>query len=1510
MKIISHFQIALLIFLNSCVSQKATESTKGEVNAESPFAQSKVHLPGLNSDSTVTNPKMSAKEKLALENAKAAAAAAKAAEEDAQKAQLIAQQKAEADQAAQNAASKAAAEKAAADAAAAVEAARKATEQLELAKKAAEAARVAAELDAQKNLSAEKIQLDFVVNDECLINRKKDKDAGQLTPDYFVDKHLTEEFYTKARGEFPESAMTFPISKSISASDILRLADADACIVGISEHKEGTALASDTSAALEENDYRAHLQADAADSFFSKAKGTNVKIAVIDTGADYNNADLEPTLSKMEGLSVLKKGYYAEALSSLPQDTHGHGTEMASVISALGKKGVKGLAASAGVQVLPIKVEGLENGIKGLAHNERLGSIMLFNTIKRAVNTGADVINLSLSGFYFFGKETTAEEKARNKMLLCDPMIGYALYRAIERGVVVVMAAGHVGRAEWNAAKKDYDYFPDSVEENLDNKFWDGTAAVTPACWGRYFKGAIAVGALDSTNSQIASFSNWGKGSIEMLAPGTGIKSYSVNGAIKNGQGTSYSTALVSAAVALTIAKHKKNGWKYSPWLIEDVLLNGTPQVSKLATGAKSIFKGRSLNLNSLAEYIKGLESKTVEEREKEPTENPEEGLEFKAPKVASENEYLNRLEVYTKNIIASNRGRIQLQAIAHYNTGSFKVVTSGVVWSSSDETKLKIEGGIAYPVGKPSGIVTLAGTYQGKAASTPVALFDGDIVTGTRDFEQITSLEWELSLWHPNKKFLDSEEVFAPVSDFKVAARHTPFTNIKLFAVYNTGLKREITQEASYFTSSTDVRASSWTGGGGLWFNRSVFGKSQHEVGALYKGQSIKLKLKVPEWEIKEPPSWKIFTHLNPEKKTAFSKSDNYLNIDVLDTHTLFEEKIELVNSQNIVKPLENAIVFLRGLAPDTYRIRAYLEHRGQGGRIKRTYTSHEFTVLDNQPIKAEFTVPYKICPLGNSFQKELVYTWGDGTRTYSGGMGQHFVRIRKPSSVEFRNSGGVTQYLIVGEELKGQKITVEGWIEDYPNVVASYECEVENTLPYAHENYKTLTRPTVISTYPSSRKAASSVCQTEGDLTGEGTPDNPFVICNSEQLKEVMNVDSQSIYTLFSQLNLNIYQTGYVAKLGNHIDLSSENRESFPFVTSNVFQFLSLDGDGYEMHGLNIVDKEFDFRFTAAGQKFMNIKNLNVRDFSAAVRSFNFINSTNIENLKIKNLILQLDGDASVVQSSKDLLNVAVEDVNVVQSTGSAVLLIAESKASRISVNKVKFVCAVKYNCYNSIAITAGREISSSGIWNTESSFYNLAQLMSGDVLAANTLLGIKLRARYGAPMHLSSGDTYSQYRVGAGYNMSNALILEDKYLLDGAKTHLKRSTAYGNYLELDVEGEASAGAFSDGPSGNQASLVERNTIKGTYKSNNCAGAIVGELKSFMRFVSNRVEATVVQHGNGYGNAVGCLITPKFNGSERYLSPLFENNIISGPMLGRDQSGKTQLDFTQDNQPYAFAK
>lgn len=132
-----------------------------------------------------------------------------------------------------------------------------------------------------------------------------------------------------------------------------------------------------------------------------------MKIAVLDSGVDYNHPDLQGRVIK--GKDFINN-------DDDPMDDHGHGTHVAGIISAVANNGVGIAGIAPNSQILAVKVLGADGSGSTTA---------ISNGILYAIEQGAKVSNLSL------GASTgTSTMQA-------------AVDRAVAAGIIVVSAAGN-----------------------------------------------------------------------------------------------------------------------------------------------------------------------------------------------------------------------------------------------------------------------------------------------------------------------------------------------------------------------------------------------------------------------------------------------------------------------------------------------------------------------------------------------------------------------------------------------------------------------------------------------------------------------------------------------------------------------------------------------------------------------------------------------------------------------------------------------------------------------------------------------------------------------------------------------------------------------------------------------------------------------------------------------------------------------------------------------------------
>lgn len=258
---------------------------------------------------------------------------------------------------------------------------------------------------------------------------------------------------------------------------------------------------------------------DAPEAWQTTRGGPSVIVAVIDTGIDINHPDLAGNIwrnpGEIPGNGIDDDGngfvddvngwdFFNDDASVFDSPTHdAHGTHVAGTIAALGDNGVGIVGVAPRVTIMPIKFLGAD----GAGNSSDAAAAVAY-----ARANGATVINASWGGGG-----------------------GYPLQQAIKAatGTVVVAAAGNAG-------------------VNMDT----GTPQY-PAAWANdtfAMPTVVSVASVTSTGA-LSSFSNYGKNSVDIGAPGSSIVSTMPGGAYASGSGTSMAAPHGSGVAAL-LASH------------------------------------------------------------------------------------------------------------------------------------------------------------------------------------------------------------------------------------------------------------------------------------------------------------------------------------------------------------------------------------------------------------------------------------------------------------------------------------------------------------------------------------------------------------------------------------------------------------------------------------------------------------------------------------------------------------------------------------------------------------------------------------------------------------------------------------------------------------------------------------------------------------------------------------------------------------------------------------------
>lgn len=238
------------------------------------------------------------------------------------------------------------------------------------------------------------------------------------------------------------------------------------------------------------------------DDDFSFYKLTTIKKDVVKrTQEDYDKYYLSAAQNYRAIFQIPDTGkFYGNNQLSLASSEHG--THVAGIIAGQSAE-LKGISNAAEIIVVRSILMGDEYDID------------VANGIRYAVDQGARIINMS------FGKYFSPEKK------LVDEAISYAE----SKNVLLVIAAGNVNKNL------------DTISKYPTATFNDGSIA----------SNVITVGASD-LNGKPADFSNYGKKTVDIYAPGVGIYSSILNNKYAFKNGTSMAAPVVSGIAALILS--------------------------------------------------------------------------------------------------------------------------------------------------------------------------------------------------------------------------------------------------------------------------------------------------------------------------------------------------------------------------------------------------------------------------------------------------------------------------------------------------------------------------------------------------------------------------------------------------------------------------------------------------------------------------------------------------------------------------------------------------------------------------------------------------------------------------------------------------------------------------------------------------------------------------------------------------------------------------------------------
>ncbi len=286
---------------------------------------------------------------------------------------------------------------------------------------------------------------------------------------------------------------------------------------------------------------------DAPEAWESQKGSASVVVGVIDTGVDYNHQDLaaniwtNPGEIPNDGIDNDSNGYVDDFRGwdfayndSDPMDVYGHGTHVSGTIAAKGNNGIGVTGVSWNSKIMPVKF--LNDQGSGYTSNAVLA-------LNYAAKMGVKITNNSWGGGSF----------------------SQALYDSIKAagnsGALFIAAAGNDAR--------DTDASP-SYPASYD------------------LPNIISVAATTRTDS-LSYFSNYGKTTVDLGAPGSEIYSTTPNNSYATYNGTSMATPHVSGVAALVWSQNP--GWTWNQ-VKAAILDNGDP----LPALAGKTLTGKRLN--------------------------------------------------------------------------------------------------------------------------------------------------------------------------------------------------------------------------------------------------------------------------------------------------------------------------------------------------------------------------------------------------------------------------------------------------------------------------------------------------------------------------------------------------------------------------------------------------------------------------------------------------------------------------------------------------------------------------------------------------------------------------------------------------------------------------------------------------------------------------------------------------------------------------------------------------
>ena len=251
---------------------------------------------------------------------------------------------------------------------------------------------------------------------------------------------------------------------------------------------------------------------DAPEAWDITTGSSDIVVAVIDTGVDYNHPDLAANIwtnpyETLNGIDDDGNGYIDDikgwdffSKDNNPDDGSGHGTHCSGTIAAVGNNDIGVVGVSWNAKIMPLRFLGPDGGYTDDA----------ISAIEYAFNNGANIMSNSWGGGGY-------------SQALKD-----AISTANEEGILFVAAAGN---RRQNTDRRPH--YPSS---------YDVPNIISVAATDRY--------------DNLASFSNYGPNSVDLGAPGVYIASTYPGNSYYYMSGTSMAAPHVAGAAALIMAQN------------------------------------------------------------------------------------------------------------------------------------------------------------------------------------------------------------------------------------------------------------------------------------------------------------------------------------------------------------------------------------------------------------------------------------------------------------------------------------------------------------------------------------------------------------------------------------------------------------------------------------------------------------------------------------------------------------------------------------------------------------------------------------------------------------------------------------------------------------------------------------------------------------------------------------------------------------------------------------------